>query len=61
MTANVLKYRAVKSESEDWDNVNIYIKAGLDAKQWNIDEITHLPPLRWLPMYHSQNKYHVIT
>lgn len=61
VTESVFKCTAVKSVSDDWDKINIYIKAGFDGKQWNIDEITHPLPLRMLPMYHSQNKYHIIT
>lgn len=55
------KRTVFNSTTGNWNKFNIYMKAGLDGRQWNIDEITSLPSLRTLPMYHSQSKYQIIT
>lgn len=53
--------KKLSPESDNWKKTNIYIKEGWESMQWNIDEITHLPSLKMLAMYHSQSKYHIIT
>lgn len=45
----IYKCTVAHSVCDDWDQINIYITAGLDSKQWNIDEITHLPSLKCWP------------
>lgn len=55
------KCTVFNSATGNWNKFTIYMKAGLDGRQWNIDEITNLPSLRKLPMYHSQSKYQIIT